>query len=480
MIKRWIQIWKKKRERIKTVSLILLILSSFALTGLLWYSSLPFTETSTNQYYQSALKIGKAEYNEPKKVWDLTSPPFLIVHQRGQHYLLTQKQADFRELNQMIHKDIELMQLQTKQTTPEEWKYLMEEANAVEMQFFQDMSLDQLDSFFLSLLTAQDKEPLKLLGKISRVIVFATKDQKQTLIWFINDDSHSVVQATMGNTKTEDLRSKISTAIQNAPENRVVPIYTSNEKPPWDPASGTPFSRILYLPEQPISLPSFQFDVAAIKIEEMERALFQQVNGIDPIKFNNESVYVFNNQMLTYEEEKNQITFADRSRNTTTQVEKLSGQIEKIHSQFMLKHYGWTGHFLLEQILSQEHNNTLVFRLLYDGIPVYWETDTKHEASIQLDRILITPDLSNASGVGGFHRSLFKLEKESSVTSVPLPTKARVLEELKRKNVQLREITQIYPFYEAKWILPKQKVELKPYWRVKTLSGNEIVIGRGN
>lgn len=469
--------WRKRKERIKTTTLILLILTSFALTGLLWYSSAPYTETTNNQKdYQETPRIGKEADNRQKEVFDLTAPPFLVVHQRNQHHLITKNNTAYRELMKIIYQDSDLANVERKIPTPQEWRYILEETNSVEMQFFQDMTLEQVDSFFLALLNSDGKAPLKDLGKISRILVWEDRNQSNPKIWFISDETHSVVQATMATTLMESFHSQVVSAIVSSPDNQVTPIFGSNNKPPWDPGAGATFSRIFYLPNDPWQITRPTYETDKYSIEKMKQILFRRDYKIDAINNNNELIYLLNDQTLVYNQAKNEIRYTDNS-NRDGEEKVISSQIETIQSEFMLKHYGWTGSFLLEKVLPQEKKGTFVFRLMHDGIPVYApKPSAEKDSQVQLDQILITPDSSNASGVGSYQRSLEIIKEEISVQSQTLPGRAQVLEELHKRNLPLTEITQLYPIYQMKRI-KENEIEFVPYWKVQTVSGVEVLIG---
>ncbi|WP_044641395.1 two-component system activity regulator YycH [Risungbinella massiliensis] len=466
--------WKKNKERIKTTTLILLILASFALTGLLWYSSPPYTETTETKYQETPL-IGKEVDNRQKEVFDLTAPPFLVVHQRNQHYLITkEKNQVYRDLIKTIHQDSDLTNVERKFPTPQEWRYILEEASSVEMQFFQDLTLEQVDSFFLSLLDSDGKAPLKEMGKISRILVWEDRNQSNPKIWFISDETHSVVQATMATTLVPNFHSQLVNAISNSPDEQVTPIYGNNNKPPWDPGSGATFSRVFYLPNDPWQVTRPTFETTIYSIEEMKKILFRRDYKIDAINNNNELIYLFNDQTLVYNQAKNEIRYTDNS-NRDGEEKVISSQIETIQSEFMLKHYGWTGSYLLEKVLP-EKKDTFVFRLLHEGIPVYAPKSTERDSQTQLDQILLTPDSSNASGVGSYQRSLEIIKQEKSVQSSTLPGRTQVLDELHKRNLPLTEVTQLYPIYQMRRS-EVNTVEFVPYWKIQTVSGTEVLIG---
>lgn len=478
-MEKWILYWKRYKERLKTITLILLIVFSVVLTGLIWYSSPAYIEQDSKPSYKISPQIGSAENNVNVKVKDLTAPPFLVVHQKGKHLLITQKQQSYDALNMLIHKETEIINVERKTTTPEEWKYIFEEANAIEMQFFQDMPIAQLDSFFLSLLVSEEKEALKNMGQVSRVILFVEKENPEPRLWFINDENKTVVQAEMGNITTDALQQEITQAVKKSAEIPVVPLFTDQEKAPWDPDATEPFSRVFYLPEKPLQTTSYQYSTKSHSVNKIKQALLGE-DDIESLNYNNQEIYMFHDQELVYDRQKNQIQYTNSSNSSPSQNGVISDQISKINSEFMLKHWGWTGRFLLEKVMDDQ-KDTFVFRLLHEGLPVYWLNEEKKENTeekvIHLNEIRISPDSKNASGVGTYSRSLYKLDKQLATTPVSLPSKTEVIEELKNKEIDLSEVTQIYPIYQAKWTNHKNVI-LQPTWRVMTENGEFLLGGK--
>jgi regulatory protein YycH of two-component signal transduction system YycFG len=455
-------------NRIKTISLVILVISSVILTGVLWYSTPSYDDQ--NIAYIPAPYVAKDNYVQ-KTLYQLTAPPFLISHEKGKHLMITQQQNKLfsKWIYDIYQTKMDSFELITP--TTENWNSLFMQSNGLELSFLEDLPIEQLDAFFYHLLK---NEPLfQNLTSISRVWFFENPATKKSYIWFISDQEGKVIQA---NTNfTSDEWSKNIEQINKTPNLVKLDAVATNGKQPWDKANqNVPFSRILYVPNQ--SMPSTQYTYTKqnISIDSIKEWLFQG-DAIEPIDLSkNESVFMDNNQILTFYKQQSYMVYVDNARTDGSSANGVATEIDVINTKFMSKHHGWTGNFVLDKLSQQENARLYTFRLINQALPVYWEGDNTKIP--QLDTIQLQAG-SSINAVSKYIRSLNYLSKKP-MKQIPyaLPTKEVIWNELAKRQIPIASVKRIIPIYKAKNI-SKSQVQLTPCWQVEQENGEWIQIG---
>jgi regulatory protein YycH of two-component signal transduction system YycFG len=456
-------------KRIKAISLIFLVISSIILTVVLWYSAPPYDEQTNN--YIPASYIGEDNYVPKKELYQLTAPPFLISHQQGKHHLITSQQSSlYATLIKDLY-EVKLDGFEAITPTADDWKQLFFQTNGIEFSFLQDISVEQLDAFYYHLL--ENEALFQTIDTISRVYIFTNPKTHQEETWFISDQNGKVIRANAkfaGNTWSK-LVQLIKRSTKQSPTWEVIP---TNEKNPWERANqNIPFSRVLYLPTQPMDTAMYTYDNLSISIDHMKGWLFQG-DEIEPIELTkNESVYMDNNQILTFYKQQSYMVYVDNTRTDETKT-TVSNEIDMINSKFMSKHHGWTGNFLLDSMLKQENSRLYTFRLINQGLPVYWQQKTNKVN--YLDTIQLQAG-TGINAISKYIRALNYLARNPKhETTVQLPNKETVLKTLSSQNIALSTVTRMIPIYMA-IPLSKGEIQLAPCWRVEQNNGGVVLIG---
>lgn len=459
-------------NRIKAISLMILVISSIILTVVLWYSAPPYDEQTNN--YIPASYIGEDNY-VPKELYQLTAPPFLIAHQQGKHQLITSQQSSlYAQLTKDLY-EVKLDGFEIINPNAEDWKQLFLQTNGIELSFLQDVPIGQLDAFYYHLL---ESEPLfqSAVNTISRVHIFTNPKTKRQETWFISDQDGKVIRANAnfaGNTWSKLMQ----LTKRNTTKSPLLEAIPTNGKNPWDRANqNIPFSRIVYLPTQPMEMEKLTYSNPTISIDNMKGWLFQG-DEIEPIELSkNESVYMDNNQILTFYKQQSYMVYVDNTHSDDTKT-IVGNEIDMINSKFMIKHHGWTGNFLLDKMFQQENTRLYTFRLINHGLPVYWQQKANN------GKYLDTIELQAGTGVNAiskYVRSLnYLAKKPSKQSAVKLPNKTDVIKTLSKQKIPLSTVKRIMPSYTAQRIA-KGEVQLTPCWRVEQNNGEVIEIGGGN
>ncbi len=449
-------------ERVKTISLILLVISSIVLTGVLWYSTPAYQEDRNQDTYAQAPYIAKDNYVK-KNLYTLTAPPFLISHKKGNHQLVLQQSAMFNTLIHDVYK-IGFDNFEEISPTADQWNMLYHQADGLELSFFHDMNPEQLDIFFYQLLS--NDSTFQTLPSISRVWLYEDPNTGKSNIWFISDEDNKVIQATTNLTAFS-----LSKSLTKINSNISLEPVPTNGKNPWERSNqGNMFSRMLYLPTKSIAMSQFTYSVKHISIDDMKEWLFQGAN-IEPIELpKNESVYMDNNQILTYYKQDSYMVYTDSTRGDESPT-PISTELDLMNTKFMDKHHGWTGNFVLEEWEKSNGSDNYSFRLMEQSLPVFWGKSTKP----QLDSIQLQFG-SGISSVSRYQRSLLYLAKQPFMhVGSLLDDKTTLLTKLTKEHIDLASVKRIYPIYRAS--RTRDDVTLTPCWLVEQTNGQTLQIG---
>jgi regulatory protein YycH of two-component signal transduction system YycFG len=458
-------------NRLKTISLAILVISSVVLTAVLWYSTPSYDEQNVD--YIPPAYVAKDNY-VPKNLHQLTAPPYLISHTNGKHQLVTQQQSPLFSLLIRDVYGIKMDDFELKTPTTDDWNLLFLQSDGLELSYLQDMPVDQLDVFFYHYL--KNESLFQNLSSISRVWIFEHPTSKKTTIWFISDQDGKVIQANASFIGSDWL-TNLDT-LKRTPNLIKVEAVPTNNKNPWDKMNqNVPFSRILYMPTQGIPINQPTYKKQTISIDSMKQWLLE-ADEIEPIDLSkNESVFMNNNQILTFYKQQSYMVYVDNAKTDATVADPVSKEIDTINTKFMLKHHGWTGNFVLEKMENQDNSHLYTFRLINQALPVYWEDD--NTKSQHLDTIQLQAGAS-INAVSKYIRSLNYLsEKPTKQTTVTLPGKDDILLELVKKKIPLSSIKRIYPIYQAS-NSGRGAVLLTPSWQVEKTNGETIQIGGGS
>ncbi|SFI69267.1 two-component system activity regulator YycH [Thermoflavimicrobium dichotomicum] len=448
-------------ENAKTVSLVILVVLSFVLTGSLWYMTPAYEEKK--DIYRPLHYIGDIKYNQ-KQVYQLTSPPFLLLHEAGNHYWVTAKDNSYNEWLKTLS-EIKIRHYEKKKPNANDWKYLFQQATGIELFFFHDLPIDTISAFIH--IDEPDLSFLKDLTKVSRIWLYSDPQTKQINIWFISDFRGEIVQAT---TDLSIFQFEKQFNLSEKTDLVTFEAIPANNKPPWDPANNNiPFSRIIYLPNQPINAKKYTYHLQEININDMKQFLFS-VDNITPTELSNgELVYAYDGRTLTYNKQDNYMVYIGPMPENPDKEKSLVTDIIQIN-KFMSDHRGWTGNYLLEKVQRQGSANRYTFRLVHQDYPVFWATEN-HLSKQYLDTIQFQVEKQEKR----YLRYMYTLpEKPTNVVERSLPDKKSLLSILTERKIPLDKVERIFPGYRAS--KKEKQVVLEPVWVVMTVDGKQHLI----
>lgn len=466
-------------EHFKTVTLVGLVTLSIVLTGFLWLNAPSLNTPSLddpikNDYFPPYIFNDK-KYNQ-KKLHQLAAPYQLIIHYNGESSWLLPENEHYTELIDMISKG--MMENDSfsliVQPHPDQWNELFHKLPGVELYFPEDTNISTLDPFFQQALNKI--ELLNQLEQVSRIWIFSKPTDPKVKIWFISDFEQKIVQANIDLPQNEWIH-HITEA--NKTKQFTLTAHVANDKNPWELENEKhPFSRIFYLPESPIPMNQLTYNIKELAIDDMKVWLFKDP-AIEPINLNrDEKLFIHNDQLLTYNKSNKTMVYKDTS-HSTQDMTSPSERLDSINN-FIQRHRGWSGNFLLDTIQAEDEIDRYYFRLFIDGLPVYVQLKEGNSVhpQISLNQIVLE---ATKGGVSKYTRSMFYLSGEPTTKQTTLPGKNQLLSWLNSQKVDLNQIERIFPGYMLNLSgTPNQanaKAVLEPVWVIIPINQEPIFFG---
>lgn len=448
------------KEHIKSALLTFLILLSFIQTGLLWYSS-PSYE-GNKQLYVTRPQIGSEKYNK-KQMYELVAPHQIIWHHSGATAWIPMEVNGYDNLIKSLHAS-KLENLHLITPTAEQWNQLYQQETGVELRYFRDVPSKVISAFYL------DDIDLSQLKWVSRIWVFIQNNQ--IITWFISDSEQKVIQAQTTIARFQSVLGEIA----RQPTEPVDPFYTTGNFP-LDTTSPVPkFPHAFYLPKKPPKATESVFALKKIQIDAMKNWLFNDPALITRLPKPNGFIYTDSVRLLQYDDQKQEMIYTSSAKATVTVPP--SQELDRIN-RFVKKHSGWTGNYLLDRITQNTDSdaNQYHFRLIVDGLPVYWSTAIQSKNQ-DLDPFGIELE-STEEEVSMYQRSLLYLSSDPQKRkAVQLPNKDNVLAMLKREHIDPADVRDLFLGYQTE-DMKDEHVKLKPVWIVMRASGDPRILSTG-
>lgn len=441
-------------EHVKSALLVLLVAASLAQTGILWYSSPSYEESRQNDYF-SPPQIGSEKYRK-QVVSQLAAPREFILHQEGyqQQILPNHDQDNYQSLMEKLKYAI-IENLEEIHPTPTQWKRLLKDNTGLELRFHNSISAETTDTFFSSNVDLN-------MDTISRLWFFEEAKTGKTYAWFISDQEERVIQ---GSLELSAFRDWIKT-MEQLDGHEVETVLADGSNQLDKKAEKVP--EIFYLPTEPLQTERYTFRLKLIKAEDMKQALFPDPDlAKRNLVLDNSYIYTDGRSNLQHNTEFESMIYNDPVSNSTSDT-TVAEDLEVIN-QFMNRHSGWTGNYLLE--MSDEDKNSglpvYTFRLFVGDYPVYWtKKNDKSPSTIRLS--------STGKRVATYQRSLHYLSTNSKQEKDELASKKELLNHLKKEGLTLSDLRSLHPGYRA--VPHSDQVELIPTWVAEKKDGNRSFI----
>ncbi|OYD07948.1 YycH family regulatory protein [Paludifilum halophilum] len=426
----------------KSALLVLLVAASFVQTGLLWYSS-PSYEESRQNYYLKPPPIGSEKFQK-EKAYELAAPQEFILHQKGEHRKVLPK-GDRQKYESLLEKldRAETESAELIDPSPSLWKEMIEKRTGLELRFNHDFPPGTVQTLF--------NTQLPELESVSRIWIFEEDQSKELFAWFISDREQEVMQTTI---KVQSFDDWIRT-MGNETGGPLEPVFSDGGSE-WDKENqGIPCP--FYLPENRPAMNRYTFRLKGpIKPEHMKQILFRDPDlARQSLVLDNTYIYTDGRSNLQHNTRTGNMVYNDPATNTNRKS-TLTEDLNAIN-QFMNRHSGWTGNYLLDTVELDKNSGLpdYIFRLFVDHSPVYWsDKDSSNPGTIRLS--------TTGKGITAYERSLRYLSTDPKQNIDELPNQEELLDALQEKGIDLLDIRWIHPGYQA--VSKSDRVQLIPCW----------------
>ncbi|MFE6795402.1 YycH family regulatory protein [Paenibacillus chitinolyticus] len=333
-------------EKLKSVTLTVLILLSLLLSYLLAYSTPNYEPLPPSEYISSELEGTKA------KLEDLLFPDQIVLHfGNQQHTVLYPDSTSYSTIFESVkQRKMERFRKVTLNQERTNWDEIREKQEGVEVRFRDGLPLSVLQNTFQIKGDIPDDTEL-----ITRIWIFASSDKKSAGTYLFTDSSNTAFEVLGADFTAKDVENFTAIAGTN---------------PPYTAASSGEY----YLPVNPLPAASYDFGYKEFPTEQLKSSLFADPSLTRNLKDRDGSqIYTDAKRGLQINQEKKWMKYTDPLAVTDSKnsiKENLDAGV-----QFINQHGGWNGTYTISKP-QQQHafsNQMFVFRQVYDAFPILTE-----------------------------------------------------------------------------------------------------------
>lgn len=421
-------------ERVKTFTLVLLVLLSLVQSYLLSYSMPNFEpiQRSESSYVKTE------EMGPQEKVENLIYPSEMILHLGGgKHTIFTPDVIFYKEIFKKLQgrkfdgfqkASIHLIDSDT----------FRNQNQGYELVFGQGVSVTLLKKIFQIQGDALSGDEM-----INRIWIFMTGDNDAVRTLFFSSKGDTVYEATRADLSVQDVKQHVEFGQAMNTYHLLYGKY--------------------YVPDTPLSIVQAEIPFKEFSPEQMQRNLFADPTVTRNIQEKDGSqIYTDGKRSLQIKPDTKWVSYAD----PVARVDSKSDLSESVLSavQFVNQHGGWNGTYLLSIPQGAADGSVVTFQQYYGAYPIMTNPkSTFHFGSITLNM--------QQGAVAGYERSLIHFEDE------PVKKQLRTLsggDELSGKLKRYMQEKQssvdwLFPAYKA--VLTDKAIRLIPVWAVRLNNG---------
>jgi len=443
---------RKWKERVKTILLHVLVLTSFVLTTMLWNNQPRFEPFEPAKYV-------KSKPVEVKQLEELVTPEFVIFHYGDQrHTRAVSTDAHYRLIKEEMSKWI-FFDFMRYSLTEDKWEELTSQDLGLEIQFRSTVPMSVLSQIF----TFRD-ETYELLEGVDRLWLYYEEKEDLVYALFLSGEEEKVVRSRTA-ISPKDLQQSYLPAGKPMPEQILKAVKHRRTLP--EVGQQSPYWHVYYVPKDRLKMQLFLYNYLPITEDELIEAYFLDRTLVRQIKErDNTTIFTDGSRSIQLRPDQQLITYTDPAYHQGTQEitaeEKLKGAIS-----FINKHLGWTDDYHFETIKTSYNDKDLITFRQYVGAYPLISAD-----GYQLDKITIT---SEAGHVVTMTRSLLDLDKFIDHKEWVIMSGPELFETVRDSQLaDTKDITYVYLAYQAK--VHQGYVELMPVWVVELADGTKRYI----
>ncbi len=437
-------------ERIKSLTLLLLVAMSFYLTYNLWWEK-PSFDPLTPTAYETPKMIGS------QRSWqDLLKAQELIFHYEGNRH--TRATIDM-SIYQIVWDSIQRWQFSNLQEITinlEQGREILEERNGLEFTF-----VDNIPVPYFAEVIQLPVDLMNHLDTFNRIWIYKQENTSDYNALFISDTDRKVIKTTlldMGVNNSFTVRNLI---LLGAQLNSVQPIQYVND-PDATIGVNIDFFDILYVPVGRTYMNQWTYAVNPIELEDITNALFVDITAMKEIPERGDSrIFTDGTKSLQYKENSNELRFylpAYEHGLNESRSDEIYQAVD-----FMNQHHGWTGTYQVDTWVNDLGEHSITFREHISGFPIYSEESPLGTITLSLQN----------NQVNEYARTLLRLESFTRAYQLQIKSGKDLLDELREMKVYVYSIKHIQLSYKATYDRENQQAELIPQYIIHFKSNRD-------
>lgn len=438
------------RERVKTVLLNLLVLTSFGLTVLLWNNQPQFEV------------IAPATYVEPEPlgiahdVEELIRPQAIVFHYgQDRHTKASPIDPPYTMVASQMEKwyfyDFNLYVV-----TAEQWQALMREKPGIEIRYRAGIPISVVHELF-----TLRGEMSRDIEEIDRLWLYLEEDEDIVYALFISSEEQKMVRARTV-VSPKDLRDSYLRVGNTLPEQYLKVM----EADLYDAAQLKISWRTFYLPKETSVMRLYHYNYLPITEKALMDAFFLDPTLVRRIlERDGTIIYTDGSRSIQLRPEKQMFTFTDPAlperRGELTIADKLHGAVA-----FVNQHLGWTDSYYLDKILQRPgEGDVFVFRQYLGAYPLIAGEGNDGET------ITITSDEGQ---VVSLKQSLFDYDIYINFDEQVVMSGPELFAYAREQQIDLSLVDDAYLAYRPS-VYPGY-IKLTPVWVLEKASGEQLLI----
>lgn len=427
-------------ERLKSITLTLLVLISLVQSYFLAYSSPKFENVVQTDYVKNEVIGTKAELD------DILFPEQIILHSGNSTHTLLPRSLPFYHI---IYDDFLKRKFydgfrQTDNTSQKlNWDYIRNNSKGIELRFKESIPLHVLQNIMQIKQDAPSVDDM-----ISRILIYLVDNTEEVHTFFLSDKDSIVYEATKVDISADNVKKFVAFGQSLTPYHSTLGDY--------------------YLPNDAITMAHIQASFTEFTPDQLKRNLF-----VDPSMTR---YFVERDLTQTYTDGKralqlkNDIHWMNYSDPISTPVENSNDAKDNLLDsiKFINEHGGWNGTYIYSRMSSNldTGSQSFLFRQYVDNYPLIG-LDPNKFGYIKL--------VMQRGVVSSYERSLINIDSNTIVKQEASLPGGKTLDSLIEIYAKKQDIVTVFPAYQVV-VLKGNKVDLVPKWAVELKDGtNEFI-----
>jgi len=427
-------------EKIKTIILVILVISSLLLTGFLIFPDFTNSTVSLSEY------LPRIKFGDDAEMQQMIKPVQIISHFGKNKHTVSFPNMNYykkieAEMNHWSFYDFYAVYYGI------DWQEMVENRQGIEIVFPDALSYSLLSSVFkLSTTTAE-------IDAINRL--WLTVDHEDNLLaYFISEEKDRVI-AAQTSISSQKLKEYLSYGM-----NKVEFTYH------WAAINQQNFVKsIYYLPKESFEMEIYRSTYAPVSVQDFIQLLFidpMLVRKVYEMNGNQNVIYTDGTRSMQYYPNERYIKYYQPVSNDETQLDIKKDLYAAV--RFVNQHGGWDGTYFIKSIEESKGPDQAVFtfRQFIDGYPVL-----EHENHYGTIQMYVQDGI-----VSQFQRSMLLLDKYVEVRSIQVSGEEEIFNLLEQKQIAVSNLQTVTLGYKI--IKTQDLLDFIPYWEIR-LQDNQVI-----